>query len=699
MPNALHNHLESLGIARRLRKGLVKLSHGHEALFQASTVTRAIGWISSPSLENRRAAAAAAEARVRWNTPFYCGNVWGLRTGRDLLDRHLRVSKLTPEAEYKRPWPVLSDKSTLESMNIAAELTNDWMKVYQPQLALERNQTKIKSAYAHCCAEARAHGEPVPPNFDDIAIALEMAGELEHVRQPDEDLGPRQEWDAPEPALVELALRQHSTFNPTSLKAKALHEMGAKTRLVTLHPAWEVWACRRLTQLLLPTLKGNIFTRDILKGQDVSLKRQGDQKSRVSLYSADLSAATDWIPHEVAHSVIRYLINRRFETKAQKERWMRLAEVALGPKHDVDSTNPESFTVRGVHMGLGPSWIVLSLLNVMAGLLAAPKQRHSFAVCGDDMIALWTQSEIETYESVLENWGLKINRSKSFIGPRGVFCEKLVEQHSRILASSRSVGHIAEAGASKWKADKSDNPLAVADALRKPVYGRRLRRLQETTRRRMKPTQTPGPIRAGGSGIGTLPKRALERLIRHGTINLVNFKEVPKWSKEITLNSVTQDEVVRGVYQGQFVRAEDARILLSREQRLVDLASDDHKARNRLTSRPLTRKQLRKTAGMGISTEEHCTRTTMADAIQKAGWNRRHTRQALHILGRSKGRGVGVKTRRLLQSIALSGHSRGWVPIELIEYFANEGACRRNRIESLLKEAQCGALTPRAPAN
>jgi len=335
----------------------------------------------------------------------------------------------------------------------------------------------------------------------------------------------------------------------------------------------------------------------------------------------------------------------------------------------------------------------------MAGLLAAPKQRHSFAVCGDDMIELWTQSEIETYESVLENWGLKINRSKSFIGPRGVFCEKLVEQHSRILASSRSVGHIAEAGASKWKADKSDNPLAVADALRKPVYGRRLRRLQETTRRRMKPTQTPGPIRAGGSGIGTLPKRALERLIRHGTINLVNFKEVPKWSKEITLNSVTQDEVVRGVYQGQFVRAEDARILLSREQRLVDLASDDHKARNRLTSRPLTRKQLRKTAGMGISTEEHCTRTTMADAIQKAGWNRRHTRQALHILGRSKGRGVGVKTRRLLQSIALSGHSRGWVPIELIEYFANEGACRRNRIESLLKEAQCGALTPRAPAN
>jgi hypothetical protein len=443
--------------------------------------------------------------------------------------------------------------------------------------------------------------------------------------------------------------------------------MGDKVRLVTLHPAWEVWGARRLTQLLLPVLKGNIFTKDLLRGKNVALKRQGPQKALVSLYSADLSAATDWIPHKVAQTVMRYLINRRFPNPLQRERFHQLAEVILGPKHDVDSTDEESRTSRGVHMGLGPSWIVLSLLNVMAGLIAAPKQKHAFAVCGDDMIALWTRSEIETYERTLETWGLKINKSKSFIGPRGVFCEKLVEQHSRTLASSRDVGHIAEAGASKWKADKSDNPLAVADALRQPVHGRRLRRLQETTRRRMQPTKTPGPVRAGGSGIGTLPKRALERLIKHGTINLVTYKEVPVWAKEITLNSVRQDEVLRGVYEGQFCRAEDARILLSREQRLVDLSCDSDKAERRTTCRPLTRRQLRRTAAQGLP---------------EAGR-----------------RGVDTKTRRMLQSIALKVHSRGWVPVGLVEYFANEGACRRNRIAALLKELQCGALTPRVPAN
>jgi hypothetical protein len=698
MPNALHNHLESLGIARLLRKGLVKLSHGHEALFQASTVTRAIGWVSSKSLEARRADEAAAEARIRWNTPPDADVMVGIRSGLDMLDQRLKVTKITPSAESSKPWPILGSKSTLDTMCIAAELTWKWKHDYQPRLALERNQTLVKSAYHHRLSEARSLGAPAP-TFSDIALSLEMAGMLERVPEPSDEETPREEWDAPEPALVGLELRQYGPHTHTSLKASALHEMGAKTRLVTLHPAWEVWACRRLTQLLLPVLKGNIFTRDLLRGREVSLKRQGDQKSRVSLYSADLSAATDWIPHNVAQCVMRYLIDRRFSTPEQKARWERLAEVSLGPKHDVHSTDPESHTKRGVHMGLGPSWIVLSLLNVMAGLMAAPKQRHSFAVCGDDMIALWTHSEIETYERTLEGWGLKINRSKAFIGPRGVFCEKLVEQHSRVLATSRSVGHIAEAGASKWKADKSDNPLAVADALRKPVYGRRMRRLQETTRRRMQPSKDPGPIRAGGSGIGTLNKRALERLIRHGTINLVYFKEAPSWAKEITLNSVTQGEVERGVYQGQFVRAEDARILLSREQRLVDLASDQRSAERRIKHHPLTRKQLRRTAGQGLPGEEHCTRTTLADAIQKAGWNRRHTRQALYLLGKSKGRGVDKKTRRMLQSIALSTHSRGWVPIELIEYFANEGACRRNRIESLLKEAQCGALTPRAPAN
>jgi hypothetical protein len=81
------------------------------------------------------------------------------------------------------------------------------------------------------------------------------------------------------------------------LKPHPLTEMGGKVRVVTLHPAEEVTVARGITALWLRGLRRCVTTRDMLRGRQVVIERQC---KRSKLYSADLSAATDYIPHGLA---------------------------------------------------------------------------------------------------------------------------------------------------------------------------------------------------------------------------------------------------------------------------------------------------------------------------------------------------------------------------------------------------------------
>jgi hypothetical protein len=113
--------------------------------------------------------------------------------------------------------------------------------------------------------------------------------------------------------------------------------------------------------------------------------------------------------------------------------------------------NMETPTKCGIHMGLGPTWVILSLINVACAVLACGNT-STFLVCGDDLIAWWYPEYIETYNSLIEGLGMKINHSKSFRSPfAGVFCEGIVYPISEREACVSWVLKYAEKFNSKYR--------------------------------------------------------------------------------------------------------------------------------------------------------------------------------------------------------------------------------------------------------
>jgi len=179
-----------------------------------------------------------------------------------------------------------------------------------------------------------------------------------------------------------------------------------------------------------------------------------------------------------------------------------------------DSAHKGKTTVRGCHMGLGSTWTILSLLNIWAAFNAgAPK--GSYKVCGDDLIGLWPRDVVEEYERLIRQIGLKLNRSKSFYGSSGVFCEKLVLSKSvnkgrRTFAQSFDIIKIGEA--------VPKGPLTPTEAERISKLGRiaksPIARVCRHSLRKLVDTRLPsGPANVGCSGIGNATNGQALRLL------------------------------------------------------------------------------------------------------------------------------------------------------------------------------------------
>jgi hypothetical protein len=173
-------------------------------------------------------------------------------------------------------------------------------------------------------------------------------------------------------------------------------------------------------------------------------------------------------------------------------------------------------TSNGVHMGLGPSWILLCFINGYAAWDAgAPKE--SYAICGDDLIGAWPLYTKQKYGENLSACALVVNQSKSGYGIRGTFCEQLVvptgicdKGGKRTWTwTSRDVGHLSqEAGTnffSKPTKDKRLTALLTADALARGAQTP----LSRKTFRKVIPLRPeivsklkPGCVTIGGSGQG-----------------------------------------------------------------------------------------------------------------------------------------------------------------------------------------------------
>jgi len=562
-----------------------------ESLHWSTTVARAIDWKLSDQAKATRAAQATQEAVNRWKRASTKEeDIWADLIV-SLLEKHVKVSQLSTEEEKNLPWPTPGNKACIERNRgeggCAAQhqqIARDFVPVKAQQMLDSlhaRNQANLWTMTQRTVPSIPLHygGAPQAQRLID-QNPMNMMAMFENIHQTHmavEEIQSSEELLTISPEHVALLTRNFHRGKLTDVRPLALEEIGGKTRLATLHPALEVWVARRLTQLTLPTLKGLCWTRDsltgICHGQTELFRRTlpgQPELTTAKLYSADLSAATDHIPFGVARKVMNWLTEKRL---VNHHKWQTdIIPLLFGP-HRVKDT--DIITKRGLFMGLGPSWVVLSLINVAAALYAT-QQRRSFAVCGDDLIGLWTGEEVARYEAAMEGLGLHLNRKKAFYGVRGVFCEQLATMDDRgRLATIRDVGHLAEPGLSKVRSGRSRYQLAATQALStERLTGKIANRLKQFTLDKFCFSSAPGPVLLGGSGTGVAHPDMLMRALAKGKVATTFVPDGPEkkileeCTTQLLSSSVLSHERNRGT---SYITFEQARNTVMREVRLQRL--------------------------------------------------------------------------------------------------------------------------------
>jgi hypothetical protein len=277
------------------------------------------------------------------------------------------------------------------------------------------------------------------------------------------------------------------------LKTVAIPEKGGKIRVATTHPAHETVLARLLMARFIPKLKGWVTTRRALRDEEIIIDRSS-ANSRI--YSADLSKATDRIGHKLARQVWKVLCVRLREPTWVHETGYRL----LGPK-----MGPCGPTTTSLHLGLGISWIVLSVLNTFCAHQAGAS-KDTYAICGDDLVGFWDRKLASRYEEQLSRCGLVANLEKSFYSKHGVFCEKLV-QNQGDTARVVDTGRLSQIHGSVMKSHltrKSQRLKARAQfltGLPSTTLGQAIARQNKITAKGVR----NGPVPLGGNGASRTP--------------------------------------------------------------------------------------------------------------------------------------------------------------------------------------------------
>ena len=159
-------------------------------------------------------------------------------------------------------------------------------------------------------------------------------------------------------------------------------------------------------------------------------------------------------------------------------------------------------------MGLGPTWILLSLCNIAAARMAGA-YRYSFAVCGDDLVGYWPQSVIDKYIDIIGKFGMKVNQKKSFTGHHGVFCEQFVIAGSTMGWSEAPIT-LSEKYSSQYFYNLGGTLMqTITNA---PSGAPILRKLKDNYR--------GFSISVGGKGKKTWTRKAFKDLLIRGNVNI-----------------------------------------------------------------------------------------------------------------------------------------------------------------------------------
>nr|WLK77409.1 RNA-dependent RNA polymerase [Suillus luteus narnavirus 1] len=224
------------------------------------------------------------------------------------------------------------------------------------------------------------------------------------------------------------------SYTSCEVKPTIIEELGGKIRVASIHPSYLAHFSRNMAERLIPNLMSIPSMRNSITGK---VRLKATSRDAV-LYSADLTAASDYIEHSLGRHILLSISRALKFDKVTEKAMLRCIS-----SFEITGTN--EVTRGGAHMGLGVTWTVLCLMNHYAATVASDAE-NSFAICGDDLVAYWTPHQIKIYESIMSELGLVLNTSKSYTGESGVFCEKLIskEVKNRKFASSIDIPKISE---------------------------------------------------------------------------------------------------------------------------------------------------------------------------------------------------------------------------------------------------------------
>jgi len=235
-----------------------------------------------------------------------------------------------------------------------------------------------------------------------------------------------------EQEYMEWALRGE----PLPMRPVTIPERGQKTRLASMSPAMSVVLGQRINGLLLRLLKKSRVHNYSLRGEEgVPHGIEAGAKlfayeDDFTLTSADLSAASDYIPHDVALATWNGICDALGDRIPPL--YHTIGASLLGPMSwDGGGEKGMAFTSkRGILMGLPLTWPILSILNHFAGHVAMDRVRRRypqmptsrrvepFVSCGDDFGAAWTRAHEGEYFKAIGNLGLVLNVHKTFSSQR-----------------------------------------------------------------------------------------------------------------------------------------------------------------------------------------------------------------------------------------------------------------------------------------
>jgi hypothetical protein len=204
-------------------------------------------------------------------------------------------------------------------------------------------------------------------------------------------------------------------------------EFGYKVRVVTKSPACLIILGTPMGDQVLSLLSRLPATQATLSEDSATkvihrIKKRLSHITRTWVYSADLSAATDQIPHDAAIAAVEAMADVLHWSDAEKT----IAFACIAPRKLNYPDGTTITTKSGILMGLPLVWPILSLLNMFcAEYLSDRNSKGTYVVCGDDLLGFWTIEQISNYQANLASFQLPRNTSKEGLSrDLGVFCEE-----------------------------------------------------------------------------------------------------------------------------------------------------------------------------------------------------------------------------------------------------------------------------------